>query len=91
MEAVKKSVGDLDEGLTEASTSAGELAGAMSKDMASATGQDAKVFTDIAEDAQVAKSSALDADAAAKQLQNTLNTQPPIMPNPFGAVLQGAQ
>jgi hypothetical protein len=51
IDAVKKSVGDLDEGLTEASTSAGELAGAMAEDMASATGQDAKIFTGIAEDA----------------------------------------
>lgn len=91
IDAVKKSVGDLDEGLTEASTSAGELAGAMAEDMASATGQDAKVFTGIAEDAQAAKASALDADGAAKQLQNTLNTKPPIMPDPFGTVLQGAQ
>ena len=91
IDAVKKSVGNLDEGLTEASTSAGELAGAMAEDMASATGQDAKIFTGIAEDAQVAKASALEADGAAKQLQNTLNTQPPIMPDPFGTVLQGAQ
>ena len=91
IDAVKKSVGNLDEGLTEASTSAGELANAMSQDMASATGQDAKIFTGIAEDAQAAKASALEADGAAKQLQNTLNTQPPIMPDPFGTVLQGAQ
>ena len=91
IDAVKKSVGDLDEGLTEASTSAGELVGAMAEDMASATGQDAKIFTGIAEDAQVAKASALDADGATKQLQDTLNTKPPIMPDPFGTVLQGAQ
>jgi hypothetical protein len=51
IDAVKKSVGNLDEGLTEASTSAGELANAMSQDMASATGQDAKIFTSIADDA----------------------------------------
>jgi hypothetical protein len=49
--AVKKSVGDLDEGLTEASTSAKELAGAMAEDMANATDQDVKIFTGIAEDA----------------------------------------
>jgi len=87
IDAVKNSVGDLDEGLTDASASAGELAGAMAQDMANATDQDVKIFTGIAEDAQVAKASALEADGAAKQLQTTLNTQPPIIPDPFGAVV----
>jgi hypothetical protein len=63
---VKKSVGDLGEGLAEAGTSAKAMTEAMATDMESATGQDIEIFKGIAEDAKVAKASALDADGAAQ-------------------------
>ena len=91
MKVVQNAVGDLAGGLGEAGESAGALADAMSQDMASATGEDVKMFQNIATDAQNAKASALDADGAAKQLQGTLSTGMPVVPDPFGSVVLGAQ
>jgi hypothetical protein len=91
IKAVKKSVGGLEEGLLEAEDSAKNLASAMATDMAVATGEDEKLFTTIADDAAIAELNSNKANDAAKQFQDTLNNEPPIIPDPFGNITQGIQ
>lgn len=89
--AVQGAVGKVSTGLTEAGNSAGALVDAMSADMSKATGKNAEMYQGVAQNAQNAKSSAIEADEAAQRLQNTLNKKPPIIKDPFGSVVQGAQ
>ena len=90
LKKLQGAIGQVEDGLGEASNAAGEMAGAMAEDMAEMTGKDIEIFEGVAEDAQAVKASSLEAETEVDKLHQKASQQLPMQPDIFGAITQGA-
>ncbi len=90
LKQLQRAMSQVEEGLGDASNAAKELGGAMAEDMAEATGKDVEIFTNVEEDAKMAKQKAIEAGQEVDKLHDKASQKLPVQPDIFGSIVQGA-